>query len=186
MRILADRKGGRITLQPATEEEAQSLRSLAESLTTPRQKLKYAGRKTNDDGETIQLKFEQSDDQIFVLTPTEEEDRNNLGMMRDTCFFGSSGMFYIETVKADGGMEILFTMGQCNVCNRDVITMDEVSWKTCKSCKMECSHEWEEGIIHEGQAIGTGEFCKKCGFGNPDVPMENANPDGVTAVIVMG
>lgn len=185
MRILADREGGRITLQPATEEEGQVLRSLVESLGDSGTKLQYKGRSTDDEDRITQLNFEQPNDQVFVLVLSVEEDRNAIGLIRNTCFLGSSGMFYVESGEADGVFSVQFNMGKCKICDKDIITMDEVVFGHCLSCKQNCSHVWKEGVIHEGQTVGFGQYCGECGLGNSDVPMTNAHPEGAVVIAVL-
>ena len=185
MRILADREGGRITLQPATEEEGQTLRSLVENLGSSGTKLEYRGRSTDGENRLKQLRFEQPEGQDFVLVLSVEEDRNAIGLIRDTCFLGSSGMFYVESGEVDGVFSVQFNMGKCKICEKDLITMDEVVWEHCHSCKQKCSHVWRDGFVHVGRTVGTGQYCGECGLGNSDVPMTNAHPEGAVVIAVL-
>lgn len=106
----------------------------------------------------------------FWLEGSTESDRDELDSLRDTMYFGSSGLMLVEAEVSGETLSLFFTASKCQHCEARLIKMGECEWKTCAECRSKCQHDWKEGAIHGGDAgeLAHGEFCAKCGIVNPD------------------
>lgn len=189
MKIIRDEQLATLTLVPVETEEEQVIASIASMLKSG-DKLTYAGRERDDDDGNFcrvnlhvgarHLKQCRTKGNItvrrsayigglkLVLRGTTEEDKREVGRIRDTCFFGSGGLIFLGEVEVDGKKSITTTGMHCKHCGSGMIRYDDCEWKTCDVCAAKCEHIYVRGAIRGGGLeVGVGEFCDKCGRGKP-------------------
>lgn len=174
MHIGINHEEGRVTLEASNEEEAGQLRSIYEKLSPSLPLLGYGGKHDAEDGRIAYLIFKFPDGQPFTLTPTDEEDKDNIGRLRDSIYWGGGGLLLREKVGEEGqNFAVRFTITQCIQCGRDITKRSEAEWEICASCKAVCVHDWKQGYVHGGRAgdLSIGQYCTKCGVGNQEVPL---------------
>jgi hypothetical protein len=182
MKIVRNDKLATWTLVPVEEGEIEILASIAAVL-KPEDKLSYGGRE-QDGGRKFCLihlhagakKERQSKTEgnitinqsvyvggvELVLRGSTEEDKDEVGSIRDSCFFGGEPIYLGET-EVDGKKAIVITGGRCKFCGAGLL---EPEWNTCDACAAKCEHNYIRGVIHGGGTdIGVGEFCDICGRG---------------------
>lgn len=169
MRIVKNVEEGRITLIPSDDAERDVLGSLATELSATDQTVRYDSRSVDDQERTISLNFNRPNGDRFTLVPTDEDDRQALGGLRDALFMGSGQLIFRGSSNTDP-LSVYFTLRMCLVCGRDIIKMGEVEWRTCTECKAKCEHDYIKGYVHGGEAgdLAQGHYCSKCGLGKPN------------------
>ena len=104
----------------------------------------------------------------LILIGTTEEDKHEVGRIRDACYFGSGGLIFIGETEVDGKKAIITTAKRCKHCGSGMIRYFDCERSTCDACAAKCEHNYVRGAIHGGGTdIGVGEFCDKCGRGKP-------------------
>jgi hypothetical protein len=189
MKIIRDKQLATLTLVPVDADEKQVIVSIAAML-KPEDKLSYGRRGRDGDDDkfcTVHLhagarKERQSKTEgnitvtrdvhiggvELVLRGTTEEDKHEVGRIRDMCYFGSGGLIFIGETEVDGVKAIVSTGLRCKHCGAGMIRYSDCEWETCDACAARCEHNYVRGAIHGGGTdIGVGEFCDKCGRGKP-------------------
>lgn len=189
MKIIRDKQLATLTFVPVEVDEEQVIASIAAML-KPEDKLSYGGRGRDGDDDkfcTVHLhaggreekRSETSgnvtmhrtvhvDSVELVLRGSTEEDKHEVGCIRDTCYFGSGGLIFIGKTEVDGKKAIITTAKRCKHCGAGMIRYSDCEWSTCDTCAAKCEHNYVRGAIHGGGTdIGAGEFCDKCGRGKP-------------------
>lgn len=191
MKIIRDKQQATLTFVPVDASEGQIIASIATMLKAE-DKLSYGGRGRDSDNErfcTVHLhaggheeERVETDRNVtvhrtvhvdgikLVLQGTTEEDKREVGRIRDMCYFGSGGLIYIGETEIDGKKAIITTGLRCKHCGSGMIRHADCEWKTCDACAAKCEHTYVQGTIHGGNLdIGFGEFCDKCGRGKPKI-----------------
>ncbi len=195
MRIIRDKELSTLTFVPVEANEEQIVASIATMLKTE-DKLSYGGRGQDSEDEkfcTVHLhaggREEPRSETIgnvtvhrtvhvgsieLVLQGTTQEDKREVGRIRDMCFFGSSGLIFIGEADVDGKRAIITTGRRCKHCGAGMICYSDCEWKTCDVCAAKCEHNYVRGMIHGGSVgdMGVGEYCDRCGRGKPKVEGE--------------
>lgn len=187
MRVIRDEAAATIKLVPIEEGEGKLLALIAETL-QPGSKIHYRGRKTEADekycsvllnaggiGERQVRKHGNGTLTELVLVGgvdlelkgSTEDDKREISRIRDMCFFGTSGMFFLGEVDYEGTKALLFTGSLCQLCGAQMIKRSACEWRTCDACAAKCEHNHVKGAIHGGVDIGVGEYCSLCGRGKP-------------------
>ena len=161
MKIVRNEERGTFTFTPDGKQDEAiifHLRSLCS-----RTKMKYCGRKMEGDNLTG-LEFEVGGFE-FILSGTNQRDKQQVGCIRNACFHAGIGLIYIGNT--DRG--IVVTGTYCKVCKNPVIDMISCEHSVCNTCAQKCKHKYRKGIVHDGLTgdVGKGYFCKKCGRGSP-------------------
>jgi hypothetical protein len=105
-----------------------------------------------------------------VVQGTNDDDKSEVGGLRDVCYFGGCSPIFMGPVKVQEEAGIAITLKLCKHCQAPMIGLVECEWSVCDACAKKCQHEYEKGIVHGGPA-GTGaigQFCGKCGRGKPN------------------
>ena len=111
------------------------------------------------------------------LVGTSDEDNDEVGSIRDTCFFGSSGLILLKPTEVDGKPALVFTAEHCKLCNAPIIKMGRCEWSTCDACVEKCDHQYDRMPVHGGGIeIGVGKGCQICGFVPPDASDDAKTP----------
>ena len=189
MRIIRDEKSATLTFVPVEMAEEQIVASIA-AILKPEDRLSYGGRSQDGDdakfciihlhaggreewraetcgGMTVHHTV-HIDSVELVLRGSTEEDKHEVGRIRDMCFFGSSGLIFICETEVDGKRSIVTTGLRCKHCGAGMIRYNDCEWKTCDACAAKCEHNYVRSMIHGGGLdIGIGEACNKCGRGKP-------------------
>lgn len=189
MKIIRDEKKATFKLVPTGPKEETTVKQIV-ALIKPREKLVYGGKRRDGEHCLIHLyagsKVEEKTQKIsanvtfthdvhvggveLILRGTTKADKQVVGSIRDTCFFGSGGLIFLKTVKVDGKTSLVTTAKFCQHCGRGMIEMGRCEWKTCRACAAACEHTYKTGAVHGGGLdIGLGEYCTKCGMGKPRV-----------------
>ena|SRR3989344_848223 len=190
MKIIRDKQLATLTLVPVEANEEQTIASIVAML-KPEDKLSYGGRgqdgdddkfctvhlhvggrkekKSETSGNVTVISTEHVDSVELVLRGTTEEDKHEVGRIRDMCYFGSGGLIFIGETEVDGKKAIVTTGLRCKHCGAGMIRYSDCEWKTCDACAAKCEHTYVPGMIHGGGVgdMGVGEFCDKCGRGKP-------------------
>ncbi len=189
MRIIRDKQLATLTLVPVEADEEQVIASIAAML-KPEDKLSYGGRGRDGDDDKFCIihlhagarEEEQSTTKgrvtvsktvhvggvELVLRGSTEEDKHEVGRIRDTCYFGSNGLIFLGETEMDGKKAIITTAKRCKLCGGGMIGYFDCEWGVCDACAAKCEHNYVRGAIHGGSMdIGVGEFCDKCGRGKP-------------------
>jgi hypothetical protein len=190
MKILRDNKLATLTLVPIEATEEQVIASMATMLKAG-DKLSYGGRGQDSEDKrfcTVHLhaggrkeELVKTDRNVtvhravhvdsveLVLQGTTEEDKREVGSIRDMCYFGSSGLIFIGETEVDGKKAIVTTGLRCKHCGSGMIRYSDCEWKTCDVCAAKCEHAYVRGMIHGGDVgdMGVGEYCNKCGRSKP-------------------
>lgn len=189
MRIIRDGQAATWTFLPVTASEEQAIATVLAML-KPEDKLAYEGRCTDKEDDrfcTIRLSAGVHREErqqvdgfltiihdvcvdgagLFVCGST-EEDKKEVGFVRDTCYWGSSGLIFLGTTQVDDKLAIVTTAKRCKHCNAGMIWYYECESNTCNACAAKCEHTYVHGVVHGGGVdIGMGEFCSKCKRGKP-------------------
>lgn len=188
MRIIRQPVDGKLLLVPRTKKEAVTV-SAIKAVLLPGQTIEYDSKKVNNKGEVSQLYLyagARREERTFnfqgitvhrnvfvggvklVLKGALKSDKEELGAIRDMCFFGSSGLVFLGTTKI-GGVESLITTGAfCKKCQHPMITMRECEHMICDADVARCDHKYERSPIHgAGIDIRMGEACIECGQVKP-------------------
>lgn len=195
MKIIHDKQLATLTFIPVKVTEEQIIASIAAMLKAE-DKLSYGGRGRDSDDEkfcTVHLhaggreeervetdrnvtvhRTVHVDSVELVLQGTTEEDKHEVGRIRDMCYFGSDGLIFIGEAEVDGKKAIITTGSRCKHCGAGMIRYSDCEWKTCDACAAKCEHNYVRGMIHGGGVgdMGVGEYCDKCGRGKPRVEGE--------------
>ena len=194
MKIIVDEKKGTFTIVPMTEAEETKISAVL-SVLTPDQVLDYQGRSRDPENtKYVQAHFhiggakkkvrETKGNITFIgskmeggieltLQGTSDDDKNEVGGIRDVCFFGAAGLIFIESTEVDGKKSMVVTAKKCKHCGANMISLSSCEWSTCSACAEKCEHVYVEGMVHGGGLdIGVGLFCEKCGRGKPKEPGE--------------
>lgn len=198
MHIIRDETKQTWAITPVGIQENLLLR-LASSRLHQGEKIKYGGMKTNPrkTNEPITALFfhiggklarktarsrtgkstitESTHPGSFKLTikPTNPVDLEELGAMRDVCFFGSGGLIFLEAKKSVWKTSLVTTGRLCKICRKPMISMRACEWGICDEDAQICNHQYERGAIHGGGLdIGIGEFCTVCGKTKPKTAAE--------------
>ena len=190
MKIIRDKQLATLTFVPVESAEEQIVASIVAML-KPEDKLSYGGRERDGDDdkfciihlhagarEETQSKTEGNitvtrDVHVggvkLTLVGTTEEDKHEVGRIRDMCYFGSGGLIFIGETEVDGKKTIVTTGLRCRHCGAGMIRYSDCEWKTCDACAAKCEHNYVRGMIHGGGVgdMGVGEYCDKCGRGKP-------------------
>ena len=189
MKIISDKQLATLTLVPVEADEEQVIASIVAMLKSE-DKLSYGGRGRDGDDDkfcTVHLhaggreeeRSETSgnvtvnrtvhvDSVELVLRGSTEEDKHEVGRIRDMCYFGSGGLILIGETEVDGKKAIVATGKRCKHCGVGMIRYFDCEWRTCDACAAKCEHNYVRGMIHGGGTdMGVGEFCDKCGRGKP-------------------
>jgi len=187
MKIIRDKQLATLTFVPVEADEEQVIASIAAML-KPEDKLSYGGRERDGNDDKFCIVYlhaggheeEQSetnrnvtvcrtvhvDSVKLTLVGTTEEDKHEVGHIRDTCYFGSGGLIFIGETEVDGKKSIITTAERCKHCGAGMIRYFDYKWSICDACAAKCEHNYVHGAIHGGGTdIGVGEFCDKCGRG---------------------
>lgn len=194
MKIIRDKQLATLTLVPEADEE-QVIASIAAML-KPEDKLSYGGRgrdsgdekfctvhlhagghkelRTETTGNVTVHRTVHVDGVELILQGTTEEDKHEVGRIRDTCYFGSGDLIFLGETEVDGKKAIVITGLRCKHCGAGMIRYSDCEWRTCAVCAAKCEHNYVRGMIHGGSVgeLGIGEFCDKCGRGKPRVEGE--------------
>lgn len=189
MKVVKDSQAATLTLVPVEAGEAEVLASMLATL-KPEDKLVYGGREKDGEGDkfckihlhvgshkeertevrgkiTIRCTLNVGGVEL-VLCGSTEEDKQEVGRIRDTCYFGSGGLIFLGEAEVDGKRVMVTTAKRCKHCQAGMIRHTECEWSTCDACAGKCEHNYVRGAIHGGGTdIGMGEFCDKCGRGKP-------------------
>jgi hypothetical protein len=104
----------------------------------------------------------------LILRGSAEEDKNEVGRIRDTCYFGSGSLIFIGETEVNGKKSIVTTSKRCKHCGVKMIQLVACEWNTCDACAAKCEHHYVKGAVHGGGTdIGVGKFCDICGRGKP-------------------
>jgi len=189
MRIIRNERLATYTLVPVESEEQQILASIAAVL-KPGDKMSYGGRRRDGDGDEFCAVCLHAGAQTEVQSKTEgritvtqnvhvggvelvlrgstEDDKYEVNGIRNTCFFGSSGLIFLGEVEVDGKQAIITTAKYCKFCGGAMISYLACEWSICDACAAKCEHEYKRGPVHGPEIdIGMGEFCRLCGRGKP-------------------
>jgi len=184
MRVIRDAELATWTFVPVSSAEEQVLSSIAATV-KPGDKMGYNGRSDDSEGYcAVRLHAGGHQEDIkegnvtrmgvwmggidFVLEGSDVADKQEVGCIRDTCFFGTGGLIYLGSIEVEGKKAIVVTGSYCKLCGAAMIGL-LCEWKVCDACSAKCSHQWERGMVHGGSAgdIGVGEYCTICGRGKP-------------------
>lgn len=185
MRIIRNDSEATWTLLPTNLLERLTIYRIVNRL-KPNDKIVYGGRNADKKTrETLSLLFFVGSKVIpqtrgrvttnvreggikFTLKGTSSKDREEIGAIRDTCYFASGGLIFLSLPKVDGRTSILTTATHCKNCGARIIDMDRAEWRICASCVLKCEHQYKEGPTHGGGLnIGLDSFCLKCGTAKP-------------------
>ncbi|MBI4088035.1 hypothetical protein HY418_01475 [Candidatus Kaiserbacteria bacterium] len=189
MKIIRDKQLATLTLVPVEADEEQVIASITAML-KPEDKLSYGGRGRDGDddkfctvhlhaggrvegkretqGNVTTIRTVHVDSVELVLRGSTEEDKHEVGRIRDTCYFGSGGLIFIGETEVDGKKSIITTAKRCKHCGAGMIRWSNCEWGTCDACAAKCEHNYVRGAIHGGGTdIGVSEFCNKCGRVKP-------------------
>ena len=188
MKIIRNNQMATWTLVPISDEEKQIVASIA-TILKPEDKLSYGGRQRDDKDDKFcvlnfhvnarqerQTKAEENHTITrsvyiggikLVLRGSTEEDKHEINRIRDTCYFGSGCLIFLDETEIDDHKAIVTTAKRCKHCNARMIQYYECGWSTCDACAKKCEHNYVHKItLGGGTNIGVGEFCDKCGRGN--------------------
>lgn len=190
MKIIRDKQLATLTFVPVEVDEEQVIASIA-AILKPEDKLSYGGRERDGDDDkfcTVNLHAGAREEREgktecnvtvtrdvhvggvkLVLRGSTEEDKHEVGRIRDTCYFGSGGLIFIGETEVDGKKAIVTTAKRCKHCGAGMIRYSDCEWSTCDACAAKCEHNYVRGMIHGGGVgdMGVGEYCDKCGRGKP-------------------
>lgn len=190
MHITRNDEAATWTLVSTSDAEKETLAAIASSLPLGG-KMNYNGRSTYpDDENAVAIRFNAGGQQrrqthtnehggsiiytvydggvTFDLFGSTTEDKHELACVRNTCYFGSGGLIFVEQTEVDGELALVFTAKHCKHCGAPMLRMARCEGNTCDACVEKCDHEYKRGAIHGGSIdIGVGEFCVKCGAGKP-------------------
>lgn len=189
MKVIRDKQLATLTLVPVEADEEQVIASIAAML-KPEDKLSYGGRGRDGDdnkfcivhlhaggreeekretqGNATTIRTVHVDSVELVLRGSTEEDKHEVGRIRDTCYFGSGGLIFIGETEVGGKKAIITTAERCKLCGAGMIRYLDCEWSICDACAAKCEHNYVRGAIHGGGTdFGVGEFCDKCGRGKP-------------------
>lgn len=104
----------------------------------------------------------------LTLCGTTEEDKYEVGHIRDACYFGSGGLIFLGKAEIDGKGALVVTVRRCEQCGAGMINFNDCEWGICDACAAKCEHGYVSGFVHgAGTELGFGEFCCKCGRTKP-------------------
>lgn len=189
MKIIRDEDLATLTLVPVEPEEEQVI-AVISAMLKPEDRLCYDGRSEDGDGDKFckihlhagghrEERREISgkatlvrqvyvDSIELILRGSTEDDKHEVGRIRDICFFGSSGLIFLEETEVDGKKAIVTTGKRCKLCGVGMIKRAACEWSTCDECAAKCEHNYIRGAFHGGGVdIGVGDFCSICGRGKP-------------------
>lgn len=190
MRVIRDEESSTWTLVPMEATEEQILISVAATI-RPGVKLGYNGR--SEDGQgfcKVRLHAGGHQEDIkeefvtrmgvwmggidFVLQGSTEDDKAEVGSIRNACYFGhAGGLFYLGEIEVEGKKAIVVTAGYCKLCGATMTGLRSCEWEVCDNCSAKCHHQWERGMVHgRGLDIGVGEYCGLCGHIKPETEKE--------------
>lgn len=175
-----DRPVGLITLTATTPEEEVVLQDLG-AVAVFGQILGYGGRGSIASSapytEHMYLRFSYGEGKEFTILATSEEDEKAVRQLRDAIYFGHGGFTFTGYSVRDGRPSADFTIAQCKVCNKPIISRVECEWLTCDACAAKCEHQYKRGATHGGGVdLGVGEFCGVCGRAKPKPEDEPEKP----------
>lgn len=204
MKLIRDEKAATFTLVPVEQSEldlfAQLLPQLKKGDT-----FTYGGREQDGEyckvhfhfGSTPKEKVTTSGSVTFhetveeggihlVIAGSTDDDKGEVGYLRDSCYFGASSPIFLDTVEVDGVKAMVITLKLCKHCQAPMISLCSVEWSTCPACAEKCEHEYEQGLVHGGDAGSgaVGEFCTKCGRSRPRSKGERVKTDAENKVEV--
>jgi len=172
MKIIRDKQLATLTFVPVKPDEEQVIASITAML-KPEDKLSYGGCQQDEAGRNRIVHLHAVGGIELVLQGSTEEDKQQVGSIRDTCYFGSGGLIFIGETEVDGKKSIITIAKRCKYCNAGMIRYSDCEWNTCDVCAAKCEHNYVLGAIHGGGTdIGAGEFCDKCGRGKPQADGE--------------
>lgn len=189
MNIIRDKQLATLTFIPVEADEEQVIASITAML-SPEDKLSYGGRGRDGDddkfcvvylhaggrkekrvethGDVTVHSTEHVDGIKLTLVGTTEEDKHEVGRIRDTCYLGSGGLIFLGETEVNGKKAVVMTAKRCKHCGTGMIGYVDCEWSTCDTCAAKCGHNYVHGAIRGGGTdIGVGEFCDKCGRGKP-------------------
>ncbi|MBI3956359.1 MAG: hypothetical protein HY340_00005 [Candidatus Kerfeldbacteria bacterium] len=189
MKIIRDNPSATLTLVPVEADEEQVIASIA-AILKPEDKLSYGGRGRDGDDDrfcTVHLHAGSREEERIetgrnvtihrtvhvggvelVLRGSTEEDKHEVGSIRDMCYFGSGGLIFIGMTEVDGKKAIVTIGKRCQHCGAGMTRFTECEWNTCDACAAKCEHNYVRGMIHGGGTdMGVGEYCDRCGRGKP-------------------
>ncbi len=198
MKIIRDEGTATITLVATNAEETEALKNVI-TISKPRKKMSYGGCVGKDGGRPFAIYLHMNSRRKRVVEEfsnvtmrstklvggakleilgTTEADDQEVRSMRDTCFFGSTGFFYLGSSDVGGEVSIIITAQFCKHCHSYMISRVGAEWKTCDACAEKCRHKYIRGTIHGGSAgnLAMGEYCRKCGRVKPE--LEGARKKG--------
>lgn len=194
MKIIRDEHLATLTLVPVDLDEEEVVVSLAAML-KPEDKLVYGGRgqdsdnnefcvvylhagsqkeeRTEEKGNITMHEFVHVGGIKLILQGSAEEDKREVGRIRDICYYGSSGLIFLGETVIEGKQALTITAKRCKVCNKNMIRRVECEWSICDECAAKCEHKYVLGAIHGGGVnLGVGEYCDICGRGKPKLKTE--------------
>lgn len=195
MLLTTNPENSTITLTPVEDWENEVLKQIA-STTKPNDIFHYGGCNTKEKF-TVKLHFGSErkwvtkvincvqfetlghiGGTLLELKGSNTESDQKVKSLRDSCYFSRGKPVFIQSNETEGKTTITITLNQCKLCNGPTLSLRGCEWSVCDSCASVCQHNFKRGPVHGGRAgeIAIGEFCSKCGFGNPDY---NFNPNKV-------
>lgn len=167
MRIVIDDERTVCTLIPGDSTEDAAWVEVLTDL-APETKLDYDGCRRSGDDRTLQAIMVTIGGRKLILSPTSEADRRPLGILRDTCYYGSGGLLFFGTTEVVGTRAFQCTGSRCKHCAAPMLDFGRCEWGMCSGCASRCAHTYERGVVHGGKhQFGMGEFCSECGQGKP-------------------
>lgn len=184
MKIIRNKELATLTFIPMDVDEQEIIASIA-AILKPGDKLSYGGKNRDGDDdkfcaidlyagarEEMETKIEGNITVVqnvhvggvkLVLRGSTEDDKREVGSIRDTCYFGSDGLIFIGETEADSKKCIITTGKLCKYCNARMISCSDCESGICAACAVRCPHNYVRGAIHGGSAnIAVGEFCAHC------------------------
>ena len=180
MQIIRDDKQGLFTLIPSDAAERAMLNYAAIKL-NPNDKITYNGQVSASDDCRNNLRFQIASIPMsitsgnftytcyqggmeFILKGDLEDDKGQISYLRDMCYFGKTGLTFLNIVELDGEQVIVITGKYCSQCNQTMITPRECNTKVCDGCADMCDHIFDnEGLLLGGEShFSAGVGCSKC------------------------
>ncbi len=191
MKIIRDAKASTLTLVPNGESEHKVIASIIKSL-KPGGMLSYGGRKDVGSEGFCELYFYVGakqkmhtethgnltvSQQVHVggvkltLRGSTKADKYEVRRIRDLCYVGrGGGLVFLGSTLVEKQKAIVVIGSHCERCKANMITRGECERGVCDACAKKCKHTFTTGLVHGGKAgaMGLGEYCTRCGRGNPD------------------
>lgn len=195
MKIIRDAKASTLTLVPNGGGERRVIASIIKSL-KPGGMLSYGGRKdvgsegfcelclhvgakqkmhTETHGNLTVSQQVHVGGVKLTLRGSTKADKYEVRRIRDLCYVGrGGGLVFLGSTLVKNQKAIMVIGSHCKQCKTNMITSGECEWGVCDACAKKCKHTFTSGMVHGGKAgaVGRGEFCTKCGRGNPDAKMK--------------